>query len=71
MEKRSRRESLEGFVLGAYRTFQVSVRDLAEVTGYDFSAYVQHDPLETQAESHSDPTAPKVYPLQSYEDIRL
>lgn len=71
MEKRSRRESLEGFVLGAYRTFQVSVRDLAEATGHDFSAYIQHDPLETQAESRSDPSAPKVYPLQSYEDIRL
>lgn len=71
MEKRSRRESLEGFVLGAYRTFQVSVRDLADATGHDFSAYVQHDPLETQAESLADPSAPKVRPLQSYQDIQL
>jgi len=71
MEKRSRRESLEGFALGTYRTFQVSVRTLAEATRHDFSAYVKHDPLETQAESLSDPTVPKVRPLQAYEDIQF
>jgi endonuclease G len=45
LEKRSRTEAVEGFTLGEYRTFQVAVRDLADVTGYDFSAYVDADPL--------------------------
>ncbi|GAA7771307.1 nuclease [Cupriavidus sp. SHE] len=45
LEKRSRTEVLEGFVLGGYRTFQVAISDLAEATGYDFSAYVKADPL--------------------------
>lgn len=45
LEKRSRHEALEGFVLGGYRTFQVAVSDLAEATGYDFDAYVSGDPL--------------------------
>jgi endonuclease G len=42
---RSRPESAEGFVLGAYRTYQIAVADLAEATGYDLSAYADADPL--------------------------
>ncbi len=49
LEKRSRVEGVEGFVLGAYRTFQIAISDLAEATGYDFSAYVAADPLATSA----------------------
>ncbi len=45
LEKRSRRETLEGFQLGEYRTFQVAISDLAEATGYDFQHYVAFDPL--------------------------
>jgi endonuclease G, mitochondrial len=45
LEKRSRVEGVEGFVLGDFRTFQIAIRDLAEATGYDFSAYVTADPL--------------------------
>ena len=33
LESRDRTEANEGFVLGAYRTFQIAVRDLAEATG--------------------------------------
>ncbi|WP_395244823.1 DNA/RNA non-specific endonuclease [Agromyces sp. MMS24-K17] len=47
LERRSRVEAVEGFVLGAYRTFQVSVADLADATGYDFGAYLGADPLGT------------------------
>ena len=36
---------MEGFVLGAYRTFQIAITDLADATGYDFSAYLAADPL--------------------------
>lgn len=45
LEKRDRTEANEGFVLGPYRTFQIAVRDLADATGYDFSPYVDADPL--------------------------
>lgn len=45
MAKRAKTEGMEGFVLGDFRTFQISVKDLAEGTGYDFSAYEKADPL--------------------------
>ncbi|MDD0976375.1 DNA/RNA non-specific endonuclease [Pseudomonas fontis] len=45
LEDRSRRETLEGFELGPYRTFQVAVADLAQATGYDFKDYASSDPL--------------------------
>jgi endonuclease G len=46
---RSQHEGVEGFALGAYRTYQVAVADLAEATGYDFSAYAGADPLAATA----------------------
>ena len=49
LQRRSRREALEGFEFGAYRTFQIAVRDLAEATGYDFHQYVAADPLVEMA----------------------
>ena len=48
LENRNRTEANEGFVLGAYRTFQIAVRDLAEATGYDLSHYVDADPLAAE-----------------------
>jgi len=45
LEVRSKVEVMEGFTLGAYRTFQVAVADLADATGFDFNAYVEADPL--------------------------
>jgi endonuclease G len=45
LEKRSRVEGVEGFVLGDFRLFQIAIADLADATGYDFSAYVAADPL--------------------------
>jgi endonuclease G len=47
--RRSRREAVEGFEFGPYRTFQIAVRDLAESTGYDFGPYVAADPLLASA----------------------
>lgn len=49
LERRSRTEAVQGFELGAYRTFQLAISDLAEATGYDFSAYVTADPLAKAA----------------------
>ena len=45
LERRSRTEGVEGFVLGEYRTFQIAIRDLADATGYDFKPYLAADPL--------------------------
>jgi endonuclease G len=47
LAQRSLVEGLEGFVLGAYRTFQVAIADLADATGLDLSEYVPADPLGT------------------------
>jgi endonuclease G len=71
LEKRERTEAVEGFVLGAYRTFQIAVRDLADATGYDFSAYLAADPLgrtEPGREAAAD-TAPIFVPLESLTDV--
>ena len=73
MEKRSRRESLEGFTLGGYRTFQIAVSDLAEATGYDFSAYAAADPLvKSEAGKEGlESGEPLFLPLETVQDIRL
>lgn len=39
-------EAAEGFVFGAYRTFQVRVRDLETMTGYGFGPLAAADPLD-------------------------
>ncbi|ACL55829.1 DNA/RNA non-specific endonuclease [Methylobacterium nodulans] len=73
LEKRSRREGLEGFTLGAYRTFQLAVSDLAEATGYDLSAYVDADPLR-KFEAAREALAskePVFLPVEVPTDIRL
>ncbi len=73
LENRSRHEALEGVVLGAYRTFQVAIADLAEATGYDFSAYADADPLaktETGQEALKD-GEPLVLPIEEVADIIL
>ncbi len=44
-EDRSRSEAVEGFVLGAYRTFQIAIADLEAATGYDFHDLRKADPL--------------------------
>ncbi|MDP5181594.1 DNA/RNA non-specific endonuclease [Blastococcus sp. BMG 814] len=72
LEDRGRTETLEGFVLGPYRTFQISIADLAEGTGYDFTAYLDADPLSAgrSAEESADPDQPVVVPLETLEDVR-
>ncbi len=68
--KRSRTEGMEGVELGAYRTFQIAIADLADATSYDFSAYVAADPLfrPQEAVAVSDPA---YIPLTSLDAIRL
>lgn len=73
LEKRSRHEALEGVVLGPYRTFQVAITDLAEATGYDFSAYFESDPLTNKdaGKEAQELGEPIVLPLSELEDIVL
>ncbi|OBQ82367.1 MULTISPECIES: DNA/RNA non-specific endonuclease [Mesorhizobium] len=73
LEDRSRREALEGFTLGEYRTFQISVADLAEATGYDFSAYFAADPLARLPAAAEAAASDEVIvvPLETLADIQL
>lgn len=73
LEKRSRTEAMEGVVLGAYRTFQLAVADLALATGHDFSAYLAADPL-ARLDSSTEAAAldaPRFITLDAATDIVL
>jgi endonuclease G len=70
LEARSKVEAVEGFVLGEYRTFQISVHDLADATGHDFSAYLAGDPLAKAAGQEAVDSGEPVYvPLDGLESI--
>jgi endonuclease G len=71
LEKRSRVEGLEGFVLGAYRTFQVAIADLAEATGLGLDHYVPFDPLgQSRIGTEAiDSGEPLFVPLESLDEI--
>ena len=71
MRDRSSREFLEGFVLGAYRTFQLSIHDLAQATGYDFGAYEAYDPLSQNRRGSAESTDIAGFALESLSDLRL
>lgn len=71
LEKRSRSEGNEGLKLGAYRTFQIAIADLADATGHDFSAYVAADPLRRITEGLGDGAPPTFTPLDGLESITL
>ena len=73
LEKRSRVEGVEGFLLGDFRMFQIAISDLADATGYDFSAYVAADPLgATDGGQEALATGePLFLPLDSGDDIVL
>lgn len=73
MEERNRRETLEGFTLGEYRTFQVAIKDLEAATGYDFGPLREADPLARAkgAQEALDAGIPVVVPLDNAADLRL
>lgn len=71
LEKRSRSEANEGLSLGAYRTFQIAIADLADATGHDFSVYVAADPLRRTIEGLADGAPPTFTPLEGLESITL
>ncbi len=72
MERRRLTESVEGLTLGAYRTFQISVADLAEATGYDFGIYAEADPLRRTEEAiAAGGETPRFVALDAMSDITL
>jgi endonuclease G len=73
LEKRSKVEGVEGFLLGDFRMFQVAITDLADATGYDFSRYVAADPLLATAGGQEavESGEPLFLPLDSEDQIVL
>ena len=64
-------EGVEGFVLGAYRTFQIAIADLAEATGLGLAHYVPFDPLGRSriGTEAIDAGEPLFVPLDSLEQV--
>lgn len=71
LEKRGRKESVEGFVLGAYRTFQISISDLAEATDFDFNGLEAFDPLRKATQESAEAGQPIFQPVYSPEQLVL
>lgn len=72
LEKRGRDEAYEGFLLGAYRTFQVAIAHIAGVTGLDFGMLTAADPLARKASAEAPlDEVPAYLPLEKWEDILL
>ena len=70
LARRDRAEAVEGFVFGAFRTYQVQISDLAAMTGYDFGPLVAADPL-ARAVGRMETQPSPVKPLGSFGDIVL
>jgi endonuclease G len=70
LARRDRAEAVEGFVFGAFRTYQVQISDLAAMTGYDFGPLVAADPL-ARAVGRIETQPSPVKPLGSFGDIVL
>ncbi|TBY61014.1 nuclease [Rhizobium leguminosarum bv. viciae] len=72
LEKRNRAEAVEGFVLGAYRTFQISIVDLADATGFDFNGLEAYDPLQKASTQEGvEAGQPIVIPVYAPEELIL
>lgn len=67
---KGRTEAVEGFVFGAFRTYQVRLADLAQMTGYDFGPLLAADPMARAVERIEGPVSP-VKPLNGFGDIIL
>jgi endonuclease G len=73
LEDRDRSEAVEGFVLGPYRTFQISIADLERAVEYDFGALRDADPLARTRRGREAAAAdvPIVVPIDSSGDLVL
>jgi endonuclease G len=70
LEMRDRTEANEGFVFGAYRTFQIAISDLADASGYDLAPYFSAGPLAAVEPGREARDVPLFIPLERWEDIR-
>ncbi|UDU21355.1 DNA/RNA non-specific endonuclease [Sinorhizobium meliloti] len=73
LAKRGRSEAAEGFVLGAYRTFQVAVSHIEELTGLRFDELRGADPFADIAGLHETVNGDMVgyRPLETFDDLVL
>lgn len=73
LEDRGRTEAVEGFTLGPYRTFQLSIHDLEAATGYDFGTLKDDDPLARTRAGREGVAAgaPVVVSLETMQDLVL
>ncbi|MGO7359989.1 DNA/RNA non-specific endonuclease [Rhizobium ruizarguesonis] len=69
LERRSRVEAVEGFVLGAYRTFQVAIGHIEEITGLRFPALREADPLAQVAGGAESVAAGQIIVYLPIEDV--
>lgn len=73
LEDRGRNEAAEGFVLGPYRTFQVSIAHIESATGLSFPALRDADPLTRMmaAQEALADGRPAYIPIESVDDLVL
>lgn len=64
-------ESTEGFEYGAYKTFQIRIRDLEAMTGYDFGPLAGFDPLDRLAQEEAAIAPRPVVALDALDQIVL
>ncbi|WP_297768657.1 DNA/RNA non-specific endonuclease [uncultured Roseovarius sp.] len=64
-------EATEGFEYGEYKTFQIRIRDLEAMTGYDFGPLRDFDPLNRLAQSEATFAAKPVIEIDYLEQIVL
>ncbi|WP_246780845.1 DNA/RNA non-specific endonuclease [Rhizobium ruizarguesonis] len=73
LERRSLSEAVEGFVLGAYRTFQVAIAHIEDITGLQFKSLRDTDPLSEAVGGAESLAAGQIayLPIEGFEDIVL
>lgn len=73
LSTRGRSEAAEGFVLGAYRTFQVAISHIEAITGLRFDVLRSADPLADRIGLHETVAGSGVgyHPLDTLEDLVL
>lgn len=64
LRRRGAVEAVEGFAFGAFKTFQLRIRDLEQITGYDFGPLRDADPMDRTDEALAIPPVVEVDVLE-------
>lgn len=66
-------ESAEGFAFGEFKTFQMRIKDLEDMSGFDFGDLKAADPLASQVEAFAaeGPAPRSVFAVEGFENIVL